>query len=80
MYENKNIRSYLLILHLIIRCALWSKKYGKYLKCFYDNLKLFKYYCSPMKLRSSKVNNIMNFEFKPNEFLQAVASLNDYSN
>ena len=28
MYENTRVRRRLLILHLIIRCAQWSEKYG----------------------------------------------------
>ena len=28
MYENKRVRRRLLILRLIVRCALWSEKYG----------------------------------------------------
>ena len=28
MYENKRVRRRLLILRLVVRCALWSKKYG----------------------------------------------------
>ena len=30
MYENKLVRRRLLILRLIVRCALWSEKYGNH--------------------------------------------------
>ena len=71
------LRVYLLQRSLSLNLnSLSCKIVFKYLKCIYDNLKLFKYYRSPMKPRNGKFN-IMNPEFKSNELLKAVASVND---